>query len=459
MADQQTNLSILVRVRDEASAALNRISGDVSDLGGTLSFARDKAGILAGALAAIGATAAIAKAISSFAQAEATMARFDALVKTMPENLQKFRGEMLRVADEALIKFGFDNEDAAISIARLFKATGNAPEAFSAFQAAMDLARFKGIGLEEATQALTVAFEGGGRILKQYGINVDDHASHATILASVTKYLAGQTEAYSHTLAGQLEIGKQIIGEFSEALGEVFAPAIKFAIGWLLKIIEHFGGMRKVVEDLKPLIIALAIFLGGVFVISVYAAVAALIAMIGSVGVLIGWIAAIAIVLGFILAYWDKVWVQMAALFDIFVIGFRVMVSSIKNWFVSEFDSALGWLRAQVQALSDFFNAVVGAITRPIVTASKGISNVFSSAVGAVKGLLGFQEGGIGNFGSGTLAVLHGREAIIPLDRLAGAGIGGGVTINLNGDFYTDMENAERFANQIAKVIKFQLKL
>lgn len=458
MPDATSQLSILVRVRDEASAVLNRLGNEVSELGGSLNFAGDRAGILAGALAAIGATAILKNAIEAFAGAETKLASFDAILRTLPPNLQKFRGEILEVADKALTKFGFDNEDAALSIGRLFQATGNAPEAFQAFQTAMDLSRAKGIDLAEATQLLIVAFMGGGRILKQYGIDVDEHASKATILAAITQKLAGQTEAYSQTLLGQLAIGRRILNEFSEALGSIFAPAIKFAIGWIVKAIEHFGGMKAVLEILKPLLIFLAVFLATTFIIGVGAAAASLAAMIGVTSALIVSIMAISAAITVVAVYWQQIINFMGTIFYNFGIGFSAVVQRLTGWFTSEWDSAISWLRSQLQSLVDFFNYVVGLVSRPISTAVKGASDTLSGVISSLKGILHLQSGGVVTRPSFAAIGEHEPEAVIPLSRLGALG-GGGLVINLNGDFYTDSESAEKWANQIARIIKYQLKL
>jgi len=63
----------------------------------------------------------------------------------------------------------------------------------------------------------------------------------------------------------------------------------------------------------------------------------------------------------------------------------------------------------------------------------------------------GFREGGIGDFGDGTLAMLHGREAVIPLDRAQG-GIG-----NVTNYFYVN-GTAEEVARKIKDIIVKDLK-
>src|SRR3989338_11433057 len=131
MAESISKLQILVQLLDEASTAIRSMSNSLSDLGWQSGFAGDKVGALAGVLQTIGAGAILKSAIGAFAEAEVQMTRFDAILKTLPQNLQALREQILAVADEALSKFGFDNEEAAVSIAKLLQATNSCLKKFS----------------------------------------------------------------------------------------------------------------------------------------------------------------------------------------------------------------------------------------------------------------------------------------------------------------------------------------
>lgn len=459
MADSNSNLNIVVKVRDEASGALSRLSGDVSNLGGSLNFAGDKAGILASALSAVGAASILKDAISGFAEGEAQMAKFDAILKTLPPDLQQMRQKILDVADDAMLKFGFQNEDAALSMARLLQATHDGAFTMQAFQAAMDLARYKGISLDDATQALILSFNGGGRLLKQFGIEVDDHASKETILAAVMAKTAGQAEAYAATLKGQMDILGVALGEVSKAIGAVFAPAIEWGISKLKDFADAHGGLSATIKQFQPIILALAIFFAGVFVAGAVAAGAALFAFVGISGAVIAAIAAVAAVVALFVTLWQDNWAQARAIFELFQINVQAIWTNVTNFIKNAFTGAMQWVRDQLQGVLNFFNQVISIVSKPITTATTGISNTLNAAGSAIKGILGFADGGIVT--RPTLAMVGEggeSEAIIPLSKLGGVG-GGGVNIYLQGDFYTDTEVAEKFGNEIARIIKNNLNL
>ncbi|MBI4119238.1 MAG: hypothetical protein HY456_00135 [Parcubacteria group bacterium] len=453
MAEATSNLNILVRVRDEASAALSRISGDVSDVGGSLNFAGLKAGILAGALAAI-SSAAIINGLKSFAEAQAQLAKFDAIIKTLPPNLQKLRETILQVAEDAMMKFGFGNEEAALSIARFMQATNDADFSFKAFQAAMDLARFKGIGLEEATQALIIAFQGGGRILKQFGIEVDEHASKETILEAVLRKVQGQAEAYSGTLQGQISILRQLGNEASETLGSLFAPLIEMVTADLIAWIKQQGGINELLDKHKTMITIAAGLLVGLLSPALIMATVSVLGLLGAFGTLLAWFGVIAAAIIFFAAIWKFYWDDIKNFFFSVWNSIQNFFSSIWNSIVNSIANGFSQVRSHLQSILDFYNNVKNAVSRPLTATTEGVQ----SGVQSIKNFLGLQHGGI--ITRPTLAMVGeaGAEAVIPLSRFGMAG-GGSINIYLQGDFYTDSEVAERFGNEIARIIKNQLNL
>lgn len=240
-------LQILVKLKDEASSAFQTVGKNFEDTGKNMSktvgvlstdvsgFAKVLGGLAVGAGAAVvGFLYSSAKAAG---EAEVAMARVDSMLRTMGDSAMANRSAILKAADAA-VRLGFDDEDTAQSITKLYQRTKDLTQAQALNNLAMDLARGKNIDLSEASNLVGQVLSGNGRVLKQYGIELNDSLTPLEALKQLQTQVAGQAEAFSKTFQGQMQVLavnftniKEIIGS---ALLDALGPFVKQFNDWLM---------------------------------------------------------------------------------------------------------------------------------------------------------------------------------------------------------------------------------
>lgn len=118
---------------------------------------------------------------------------------------------------------GFADDEQRQSLAKLVAATHDVNKALEVERVAMDLARFKGISLSDASDALTKVEAGSYRVLKSLGIQLADNATQTDALAAVEKVASGQAADFANTIEGKLTVAQVKAHEAEEKLGKGFA--------------------------------------------------------------------------------------------------------------------------------------------------------------------------------------------------------------------------------------------
>jgi hypothetical protein len=129
------------------------------------------------------------------------------------------------------------------SLSLLVASTHDVNKAFEMQQTAMDLARFKGIDLQSASEALVKVEGGQYRMLKSLGIQLRDGATQTEALAAVQKVAGGQAEAFGKTTAGAMERAKIKIEDLSENIGQHLLPDM------LSQVVDHEYMVSRATDD------------------------------------------------------------------------------------------------------------------------------------------------------------------------------------------------------------------
>lgn len=456
------DVSILLTAKDQASSVLKKFG---SNMGGMASASKTVAiGLLGVGAAAVGFGA---MAVNAAAGAEVQMARFNSTMKSAGDKSGKAAKQILGFAD-SFVQLGFDDEDAAESMAKFFQRTKDVTEAQKLTALAADLARAKNIDLSSATKLVNMTLSGGAKALKEYGIEIKDSATPLEALGKLQDAVGGQADAFAGTFSGQLATVQKTFGNLMEEIGAKLLPILtpiltkiaEFAKMLIDKGVPALSKFFGFLGDHKEILIAFAAFIAAIlipaFISWGVAAGTAAIATLTALAPLLAVGAAVAAVAFLIAKAWNSNF-----------LGIQEKVKAVVGWFTN---TALPFIQKFWNSIKTAGQTAWKFITtldfgKLVSGIPKAIGNAIIGLIeGAIKGALGavplfkklaasinfprFEQGGIvgGRTGQAQLAVVHGGEEVIPAGRRGGVS----QTINIDNLNLGGMMDVDAFSERMA---------
>lgn len=384
-----TTLELILTAKDEASAKVAGLGKSLESIQPTL----NKVGVAAGVAFGVISTVAVSS-LNAFSDAEAqTVVSTKSLENTlnsltakqlasstgMKKSADALSGVLLPAMEKvskAAVQLGFDDEDAASSFAKLFAVTKDTAQAQKEQALAMDLARYKGISLEEATQKLVMVHAGSTKELKSLGIAVTEGATVMQNLDSITKQVTGTSSAYMKTTAGQTDQLKVTMEGLQESIGQALAPALNSLLQTITPVLTKIvDWIERNPELVKWILIIAGAITGFIAVLTGLAAVIAVVTAVSSPWLLI--IGAIILAIGAVIAItvllvknWDNIRAYFKTLWSDIVATFETAIAKITGFF----DGLLNTISNVINNVGKVASVIGGVVSAPINFATNLVS-------------------------------------------------------------------------------------
>jgi len=209
---------------------------------------------------------AAALAIKSYAEEEQSISKLRQAMANMGLSYDD-RKQSIESVIASQLKLGFSDEEQRDSLSRLILGTHDVAKAQELMGMAMDIARGKGVDLASASQAVSMALAGNWRGLQVFVPAIKDAATEEEKWALARQAFAGQSEAYSKTLQGQMEALKISMGELADTVGGLLAPAMKGLIDFITPIITKVKEWIEANPELAKVIGIAVVAIGGLLLI------------------------------------------------------------------------------------------------------------------------------------------------------------------------------------------------
>jgi len=282
MATETNDLQIIIQAVNKASAELKQVSEDLSKMStgakkaGTAAKdsgvgAKLASGDFKGLALELGATVVVAGAVALAIKAvidtlkeasrlagesELAWVRVDNALLNISKTSGVVFSELKKSTEEAglaAIKLGFDEEEAAQGLTQLLFVTNDLAEAQKLLSAAEDFSAQTGNSLTASIDTMSMAYQGMGRLLRRYGVDIDENTSKTEILRRITEKFGGSADKVTNTTAGGFAIIKSNINEALETLGKPINNQLGIIAKDLQKMFERNAYLvptiKKQLED------------------------------------------------------------------------------------------------------------------------------------------------------------------------------------------------------------------
>ena len=156
----------------------------------------------------------------------------------------------------------FTDSQTRDALQSLVTATGDVTTATGLLSSAQDIARFAGVDLATAADAVAKAQAGQDGPLRKLIPGLEKGATATDTLAAATAAAAGQADIYANSAEGMKARAGDSFSELSETIGQVFLPILDAIVPAIIPIIKAIG---QLVSSLLPAVIPLVKLLAFAF--------------------------------------------------------------------------------------------------------------------------------------------------------------------------------------------------
>jgi hypothetical protein len=349
---------------------------------------------------------------------------------------------------------GIADDDLRPALANLVRGTKDIGKAQEGLSLAMDISTATGKDLATVSDALSKAYGGNMKGLKslspEMAALIKDGADLNTVMDVLGGTFGGATAEAAGTAEGQMKRFGIAIAETKENIGAALIPVVE-------KVLPLLTAMGAWAQENTTTFLVIAGAIGGIAAailvanaaIKVYTLYTQLAAaanfllnaalMANPITLMVIAVVALIAILAALYFKFDSVRKIVDTVFDAITTGVKFGFNAIKTYF----EFILGVYKTIFNTIAKLWNNTIGKLSFEFPSWVPGLGGKGFS----VPNIPMLAEGGIVT--GPTLAMIgeNGPEAVVPLSKMGG--MGGGVTVNVNGGLATSAEIGQAVVNAI----------